>query len=384
MNLFSKKRGVVFAKPVKNRVLVVGQVPPPWGGQAVMIQKLLDAKLQGVELFFVPMSFSADMDEIGRFRWRKLVKLPHLVSRIWAARFRHGCNVLYYPPGGESLTAICRDIFVLICCRVLFRKIVFHVHAGGFTDVTAGAPRLIRWLATLAYRKPDISIQLTEKSPPDAQRIGARKIVFIPNGLADEGLNHLNNFRQTDDSEHINLLFVGVVSPSKGVRVLLEACVCLETMGVDFSLSIMGRFYSPAFEAECRSFIENHGLSSRIAFIGVKTGAEKWKEFCAADIFCFPSYFESENQSLVILEAMQFRLPCVASDWRGISTMVAEGETGYLFPVKDVAQMAERIEALAKNPVLRGQLGESAREVFLRNYTDEIWCAKMNAVLKEI
>jgi glycosyltransferase involved in cell wall biosynthesis len=376
---------VVKRKPAKcNRILVVGQVPPPWGGQAVMIQKLLDERLHGVDLFFVPMAFSNDMDEIGRFRWKKLFKLPQLVGRIWVARFRYGCNVLYYPPGGESLTAICRDIFVLLCCRSLFSKTVFHVHAGGFTDVVAGSPRLIRWLATRAYRKPDISIQLTEKSPPDAQRIGARKIVFIPNGLADEGLNYLDHFRQTDVSEHINFLFVGVVSPSKGVRVLLEACTYLKTMGVDFSLSIMGRFYSPAFEAECRFFIENHGLSSHIAFIGVKTGDEKWKEFCAADIFCFPSYFESENQSLVILEAMQFGLPCVASDWRGISTMVVDGETGYLFPVKDAGQMAGRIGVLAKNPVLRRQLGERAREVFLRNYTDSTWRSRMENVLKEI
>jgi hypothetical protein len=69
----------------KKRILVVGQVPPPWGGQAVMIQKLLDADLPGVEVHFVPMSFSADMDEIGRFRWKKLLQLPILVGKIWLA-----------------------------------------------------------------------------------------------------------------------------------------------------------------------------------------------------------------------------------------------------------------------------------------------------------
>ena len=112
-----------------------------------MIRKLLDANLPDVDLTFVPMSFSSDMDEIGRFRWKKLFQLPILIVRIWKARFQKGCKILYYPPGGESITAICRDIFVLLSCRHAFHKTVFHVHAGGFTQVVDQAPRLIRRLA---------------------------------------------------------------------------------------------------------------------------------------------------------------------------------------------------------------------------------------------
>ncbi|QHI70195.1 glycosyltransferase family 4 protein [Tichowtungia aerotolerans] len=368
----------------RRRVLVVGQVPPPWGGQAVMIKKLLDAKLHGVELFFVPMSFSADMDEIGRFRWKKLLQLPLLVFRIWAARFKYGCKVFYYPPGGESLTAIFRDIMVLLSCRILFKKVVFHIHAGGFTEVAEKAPLPIRLLAGCAYRKPDLAIQLTEKSPPDALRIGAQKTVFVPNGLADEGISYIDEFRHVSTDRPLTLLFVGVVSPSKGVMVLLNACAQLLADGVEFHLGVMGRFYSPEFEAECRSFIHYHELDGHVEFLGVLTGGDKWTEFCAADVFCFPSHFESENQSLVILEAMQFCLPCVASDWRGMSAMIKDGQTGFLVPVKDPYSFAERIAKLATDPVLRMQMGKRAREVYLEKYTDEIWRQNMETTLREL
>lgn len=364
--------------------MVVGQVPPPWGGQAVMIQKLLDSEFKSLTLHFVPMNFSEDMDEIGRFRWKKVFRLPILVLRIWRARFRQSCDVLYYPPGGESITSILRDIVVLLLCKMIFRSVVFHIHAGGFTDVVETTPLPIRLLARWAYRKPDLVIQLTEKSPPDGVRVNARRIEYIPNGLADDGARFINAFRKSSDNGPIRLLFVGVVSHSKGVMVLLNACALFKSQGFDFVLRIMGRFYSPEFEEECKSFIKEHGLCGNIAFLGVKTGDEKWLEFCRSDIFCFPSHFGSENQSLVILEAMQFGLPCVASDWRSMSTMVENGKTGYIVPVNDPAALSERVSHLIQHPELREQMGKNARKVFLEKYTDDIWRSKIESVLKDV
>lgn len=362
------------------KILVVGQVPPPWGGQAVMIQKLLDSNLSGVQLYFVPMSFSSDMDEIGRFRWKKLFQLPVLVVKIWMARFFKGCSALYYSPGGESLTSICRDAFVLNLCRPFFRKTIFHVHAGGFSDVAEQAPWLIRKCAFLAYNKPELVIQLTEKSPPDGRRVRAKRIEYVPNGLADDGAQYAEHFSSRHNRQIPNLLFVGVVSPSKGVRVLLEACARLKALDVAFQLKIMGRFYSPEFEAECREYIVVQGLEDHVEFLGVKTGEDKWREFRDADIFCFPSHFESENQSLVILEAMQFGLPCVATDWRSMSTMVQQGETGFIVPVRDPDAFADCVEHLIANPRLRMKMGEKARQVFVSRYTDDVWRSHMENI----
>ncbi|MDF7807627.1 glycosyltransferase family 4 protein [Pontiellaceae bacterium B12219] len=371
------------SKSVVSRVLVVGQIPPPWGGQAVMIQKLLDSDLAGVALHFVPMTFSADMDEIGRFRWKKLFQLPVLVGKIWVARFKTGCNILYYPPGGESFTAICRDVFVLVCCRILFEKTIFHVHAGGFTDVAEATPWPVRKLAALGYRKPDVVIQLTEKSPPDAKRIYARKVVSVPNGLADAAAG-LELLSSRSSSSSVQLLFVGVVGPSKGVQVLLNACAELLHRSIEFSISIVGRFYSSEFERECRDFVKQHLLEERIDFTGVQVAEDKWALFKKSDIFCFPTHFESENQSLVILEAMQFGLPCVASDWRGISCMVEDGKNGFLVPIQDPVALADKVEWLARNPEERLKMGECSRQKFLQQFTEEKWEQNMNKVLENV
>ena len=368
----------------KKKIMVVGQVPPPWGGQALAIKKLIESNFEGFDLQFVPMAFSRDMDEIGRFRWRKLPRLPLLVLRIWRARFRKHCSILYYPPGGDSITGVARDIVVLLSCRILFERVVFHSHAGGFVEVAEATPLPFRLLARLAYSKPDLLIQLTEKSPPDGTLTKAKRIVYVPYGLPDDGARYVAKFRDAVTSRRVTLLFVGVVSPSKGVMVLLEACAQLKGDGFDFLLRVMGRFYSSEFEVECKSFINDKGLGDYIEFIGVMTGDDKWEMFCTSDIFCFPSFFKAENQPLVILEAMQFALPSVASDWRSIPTMVQDGETGYVVPIKDSVGVAERIGFLIEHPELRGKMGSRARAVFLERYTDAVWRPAMESALGDV
>jgi hypothetical protein len=57
------------------QVLVVGQTPPPLHGQAIMIERLVEARLAGVKLVHVRMNFSHVLSEVGRFRAHKLAHL---------------------------------------------------------------------------------------------------------------------------------------------------------------------------------------------------------------------------------------------------------------------------------------------------------------------
>ena len=46
------------------RILVVGQTPPPYGGQAIMIERMLQHEYTHAKLFHVRMVFSSEIDEI--------------------------------------------------------------------------------------------------------------------------------------------------------------------------------------------------------------------------------------------------------------------------------------------------------------------------------
>ena len=380
-DLSAGHEGATNVKSAKINVLVVGQIPPPWHGQATAIKQLLDSQFESVDLHFVRMDFSETIEEVGRWRPVKVLRLLSLIYRIWKIRLVASCRTLYYPPGGTGYAAIIRDSIVLLSCRLLFDRVVFHVHAGGFTRVVDASPLPLRLIARRAYGAPDLLIQLTENSPPDCEAMRAKAVLTIPNGIPDNSCQHSGRGRDPQADERVQLLFVGAVSRAKGVSVLLEACAILDSQGLEFHLRVVGDFDSSRYMADCASFVTANGLDSRVEFVGALVGDSKWDTFAAADIFCFPSFYQAENQPLVVLEAMSFGLPIVATDWRGISTMVADGGSGRLVPVNDPAAMAVGISSLVTDRELRLKLGAEGRRKYLERYTDAIWRVAMESAL---
>ncbi len=361
------------------KVLVVGQTPPPLHGQAVMIEKLLAGSFQNVMLHHVPMRFSKIVEEVGRFQPRKLGHLAKIIGRIALARWRHDTRVLYYPPAGPNRVPVYRDMAILIATRWMFDHTVFHFHAGGLSELYQRLNPIERQLFQLAYFRPDCAIRLSEENPPDGKCLEAMTEVTIPNGIEDVHPEHAE--KKDDVSEVLRILFVGVLRESKGVLVLLAACRMLKERGEVFRLELMGRFQSSAFEAKVKEIVSTNGMEDQVAFLGVRSGVDKWNAYARADIFCFPTFYKAETFGVVVLEAMQFELPVVATRWRGVSSLVRDGETGLLVPVHDAVAVAECLDRLIHDPKLRRKMGKKGRETFLKEYTLDSWHKNMERVL---
>lgn len=361
------------------RILVVGQTPPPHGGQAVMIRHLLDGEYSRIKLFHVRMAFSEDMESVGKFALRKVWVLFATVWAIWVARVRHGTDVLYYPPSGPNKVPVVRDIILLCATRWMFRDVVFHFHAGGVSGFGPQLPAALRPFFRLAYGRPSLAIRTAPQNPPDGVLLGARRDVVVPNGLPD----HRGTVPEHHAShgEPLTILFTGVLIPSKGVRVLLEAFALLAGKGIDARLQVMGRWGSAAFAAECIRFVDEQSLGGKVEFLGVKRDREKDLYFAACDIFCFPSYFEAESFGLVLAEAMQFGKPVVSTRWRGIPSVVQDGVNGFLVEVQDAPAIAEKLALLANDPGLRQRMGNEGRRIFERDLTLEAFHRAMEREL---
>src|ERR1700693_5690335 len=167
------------------RMIVVGQTPPPVHGQAIMIQRLLDLEIPGLEMHYVPMRFSPQIPEIGRIRFWKLIEGLKVITSIMATRLRTGAQVLYYPPAGPNLAPVLRDIVILISTRWMFQRVVFHFHAGGLGEYLGRAPAILRSLARWAYRSPDLAIEVAHGAPRDGAAIRAKRSTVVWNGVED-------------------------------------------------------------------------------------------------------------------------------------------------------------------------------------------------------
>jgi len=278
---------------------------------------------------------------------------------------------MYYFPGGSSRMALYRDILTLLMTRWMFQRLVFHLQAGGVSEHLARQPRWLRSSYLLVCGKPDLVIELFDSGSRDGECLKARKNVVIPNGLKDECLQRVPGQRVENSLPVI--LFAGALLESKGVMILLEACVRLKQKGIPFRLDIMGDVAGAEFHDRIREYVAANGIAKSVSFLGLRTGDEKIRTYMNSDIFCFPSFYEAEGVPLVVIEAMQFCLPTVATRWRGIPSLVQDGETGYLVPPQDVPALADALVPLLADVDRRRAMGNKARQRYLEEFTIERW-----------
>jgi glycosyltransferase involved in cell wall biosynthesis len=169
----------------------------------------------------------------------------------------------------------------------------------------------------------------------------------------------------------------------KGVLIAIEAAQQLMSTGLDVELACVGGWSSQEFQQRAESVIEP-GFKSRFKFPGVQTGADKWEYYRRADIFVFPSFYHSETFGIVLLEAMCFSLPVVATRWRGIPEVVEEGSCAILCDPREVAGCRDALSQLVNNASLRRDMGQRARERYLRHFTLEAHRKEMEGALLQL
>lgn len=364
--------------PMTN-VLVVGQTPPPFHGQAIMIQMLVDGPLADVKLHHVRMQFSGSIDEIGKVRLGKILHLFSVIAHIIWCRIRFRPSILYYPPSGPNRVPLIRDAIILLSVRWMFRTTVFHFQAAGCRDLISKLRFPWKWLILKAMRAPDVAIELSEFAPKDGSFLEAKRILRIPNAAADEFARYAN-LQRSDPNAPTRLLYLGTVCEGKGVSVLIEACGILRNANASFHLDIVGSLESEDYHYLLEKEISRLKLNDQVTLHGQQVGPAKWKMFAQADVFCFPSHYRSEAFPCVLLEAMSFRLPIVSTSWRGIPSIVTSGENGLLAPPHDPQAIADHLQDLLRNADRRLKMGAEGRRRFEQEFTQSKFLERMRSV----
>jgi glycosyltransferase involved in cell wall biosynthesis len=116
-----------------------------------------------------------------------------------------------------------------------------------------------------------------------------------------------------------------------------------------------------------------------VSFVGYVKNVGDW--LAAFDIFAFPSLHEGLGS--VLLDAMRFGLPIVASRVDGIPDIVYDGENGLLVPASDEMALAGAIARLAGDKGLRERLGTSGQRI-AADYTPELMAKAYLSLYREI
>jgi glycosyltransferase involved in cell wall biosynthesis len=360
------------------KVLLIGQTPPPYYGQSMMIKRLVDAKLKDVQIYHLQMSFSDSAISVGRFQFKKVYHLFHLIVNSIFLRIKHKINVLYYFPSGPNLNPILRDFILLIIIRPFFDRTILHFRAAGLSDYLMQKNRILQKIILLPYSYPDIAIQLSSLNPEDGKYVHAKKIVFVPNGIEDrfDPQKRVNKRNRST----VNILFVGALHKSKGIYNFIEAANIIREKNENVIFNVLGEFYDKQVEEDILHFIDINDLHQIVKLNGIKLDHEKWIYFYQADVFCFPTYFESESFGNVLLEAMMFELPIVGTKWRAIPELIQDNVNGLLVNPNDSKDLAAKLLILIMEPEKRLLLGLNGRKRYLDKYTLDKHLSQMNQV----
>jgi glycosyltransferase involved in cell wall biosynthesis len=168
------------------------------------------------------------------------------------------------------------------------------------------------------------------------------------------------------------LLFVGRLTPHKGVDVLIRA------LPADASLTIVGSegHDRDLPERDYPALLRSLASGRHVRFAGPVDDATLASELRRAVALVLPSVERtcygrtiavSELLGLVALEAMASGTPVIASRVGGIPEVVEDGETGFLVAPGDVSALRQRIETLRNDRALASRMGARARDrVFAR------------------
>jgi glycosyltransferase involved in cell wall biosynthesis len=149
------------------------------------------------------------------------------------------------------------------------------------------------------------------------------------------------------------VITIARLAPWKGVDVLIQALAMARERLPRVRLLIVG-------EGETRGRLEElaRPLGTSVTFTGQVTHKRALALLQAADALALVSSYE--GLSHVLLEAMQARVPIVASAVGGNRELIRDGENGLLVPYGRPEPLAEAIIRFAEDPALRGALSEAA------------------------
>ncbi|WP_026733410.1 glycosyltransferase family 4 protein [Fischerella sp. PCC 9605] len=174
--------------------------------------------------------------------------------------------------------------------------------------------------------------------------VESEKVSVIPYGAP------VDSFKpQPKNDDYFRALFVGRVSPRKGVHYLLQAWQELRLS--DAELVLVGSNLFPAGWLEQYKDICCHIPSVPHLLLN--------QYYSSASVLVFPSLVEGFG--LVILEAMACGIPVITTPNTGGPDVFTDGMEGFIIPIRDVEALKEKLEWCYSHPQELAKMGQAAR-----------------------
>lgn len=177
---------------------------------------------------------------------------------------------------------------------------------------------------------------------------------------------------------HKNIVYIGAISKRKNVKVIAKAFDIIKKDGDSGTqLVVIGKEENDCWK-ECEEQFSAQTKDAVIRVPFIKNAQLKYIYPCA-DVFLLPSI--QEIFGMVLLEAMYFGVPTIASGSAGAKTLIEEGKSGYIIESFESEKWARKISELLENEYIRKEIGKAAADRIRKNF---MWNSVAEKMLEEM
>lgn len=259
-------------------------------------------------------------------------------------------------------------------------RIIYMSHSARRFDASRSpVARLAVAFETALVRRLGRGIFSVEQARHEIIRttgIPPSRVAIIPDNCADledsprTPIQPQDVIRKYQLRGKVVILFVGRIRANKGVDVLVKAAGrIVHDYGLKATCFLLvgpiGEFSAKDYESQnrygrtVRRLIQERGLERHVQLVGEVPVEELRELYANSNIFVLPSRFEASPK--VVLEAMTFGKPVVATSVGMLPQAVQEGYNGFLIRPGDVTELADRLRYLIERPETVEKMGAAGR-----------------------
>lgn len=269
---------------------------------------------------------------------------------------------------GSYGVSVIRKALIAFTGKSIFRKkLIYQIHSSEYPQKYDLAPAYQKKMIDFLFRKADLVGCLTKKwQELYKEKFGLSNTVVIPNMIHPPDFEAASRIIPGQD-QPIQLAFLGLIHEKKGIFEMVQMVADNKR---EFTGKLIIHIGGIGKVDELNDMITGNGLEQIVKFRGWIGESDKAALYKEVDAFILPSH--NEGLPVVILEAMSYGLPIIATRVGGIPEIMEHELNGFLFEKGDIVAMQIAISAYIVNHELMQTHGRNSLELVKNYFPDQV------------
>lgn len=355
----------------KYNFLIILKTPPPFGGgeiRASYLKKYLTPKKE--YLIFSYSRKDSNKSTQGKISPRNLYwgfyQIIKIISYITKTRPK-----IIFTSIPKNLSAFLRTGIVIIVAKSMGVKIIGELAGANFQFLENG--RFKKKIGLFFLKRVDLLRVLGKSVKKDLESHGITNTIVLDNGVyvPDE----IKISKEDIYSVNLNLLYIGALNYSKGIKNLIKAIHICKDHNLDVHLHVLGEWSNFNHKRKMENYIQYNNLNDYITFHGLLTDNRKWEIIQKCSILTHPTYWD--GQPLTILESMGCGLAIISTHVGAIPDTVEDKVNGILLNENSPSNLFQAIHLFYFDRKLLHRISEENIRCFKKKFSVESYCERM-------